>query len=109
MKIYVDEMPENCYECSLCGRFKPPAQQPDIECAKCNLAKQFKTRSEFCILNDLRIHDKQVRADERKKVCKQIREFAYDCFKEFGCFDETDLEHILDEIEKGENDGSVGD
>ena len=39
----------------------------------------------------------------RKEVCDKIRTFAYDTFKEFGCFDETDLEHILDQIQdKGE-------
>lgn len=36
-----------------------------------------------------------------EEVCEKIRKFAYDTFKEFGCFDETDLEHILDKI-KGE-------
>lgn len=35
----------------------------------------------------------------RETVCKEIREFAYDTFKEFGCFDETDLERILDKIQ----------
>lgn len=35
----------------------------------------------------------------RKQVCEEIRTFAYDTFKEFGCFDETDLEHILDKIQ----------
>ena len=43
----------------------------------------------------LSAHDKQV----RKEVCEEIRTFAYDTFKEFGCFDETDLEHILDQIQ----------
>lgn len=27
---------------------------------------------------------------------EKVRSFAYNTFKEFGCFDETDLEHILD-------------
>lgn len=35
----------------------------------------------------------------RKEVCEEIRTFAYDTFKEFGYFDETDLEHILDQIQ----------
>ena len=43
----------------------------------------------------LSAHDKQV----RKEVCEEIRTFAYDTFKEFGYFDETDLEHILDQIQ----------
>ena len=34
-----------------------------------------------------------------KEVSEEIRTFAYDTFKEFGCFDETDLEHILDQIQ----------
>lgn len=37
----------------------------------------------------------------RKEVCEEIRTFAYDTFKEFGYFDETDLEHILDQIQGG--------
>ena len=34
----------------------------------------------------------------RKEVCEEIKKFAYDTFKEFGVFDEVDLEHILDQI-----------
>lgn len=55
--------------------------------------------SHFCQMVDLEYlvadHDKQV----RKEVCEEIRKFAYDTFKEFGCFDEVDLEHILDQIQ----------
>lgn len=40
----------------------------------------------------------------RKEMCEEIRKFAYDTFKEFGCFDEVDLEHILDQIQ-GETNG----
>ena len=36
----------------------------------------------------------------KKEVCDEIRKFAYDTFKEFGCFDEVDLEHILDQIQE---------
>lgn len=36
-----------------------------------------------------------------KQVCDEIRKFAYDTYKEWGVFDESDLEHILDQIERG--------
>ena len=38
----------------------------------------------------------------KKEVVQEIKKFAYDTFKEFGVFDEVDLEHILDQIQ-GEN------
>ena len=35
----------------------------------------------------------------KKEVVQEIKKFAYDTFKEFGVFDEVDLEHILDQIQ----------
>lgn len=97
MKVYVDEMPKNCNNCPCKGN-----KYCNLSFTECK-AK----RPEDCWLELIADHDKQVRADERKKVCEQIRRFAYDTFQEWGVFDETDLEHILDQIEKGENNGSV--
>lgn len=65
-------------------------------------------------------HDKQVRADERKKVCEAIIEEYNLTHKPIvGEFGDTNhgyimvnakhLYNLLLEIEKGENDGSVGD
>lgn len=48
-----------------------------------------------CCVHSLADYTKQV----RKEVCEEIKKFAYDTFKEFGYFDETDLEHILDQIQ----------
>lgn len=51
MKIYVDEIPKSCYECEFCGKLKPPAKQPEIECMHCNLMKKLNIVSEFCPLH----------------------------------------------------------
>ena len=57
----------------------------DCEVVECELMEK----------TELTDHTKQV----RKEFCEEMRTFAYDTFKEFGCFDETDLEHILDQIQ----------
>ena len=72
MKVYVDELPKNCAECELCGRFKPPVERPEIECMHCNMAKTFNSISPFCPLKSLADHDKQVRKD----VCEKIKNEA---------------------------------
>jgi transcriptional regulator with XRE-family HTH domain len=61
------------------------------------LANLFGISCDEFLENDVYLSDytKQV----RKEVCEEIRKFAYDTFKEFGCFDEVDLEHILDQIQ----------
>lgn len=72
MKVYVDELPKNCAECKFCGRLKPPAERPEIECMHCNMAKTFNSISPFCPLETLADHDKKV----RKEVCEEIRQNA---------------------------------
>ena len=57
----------------------------DCEVVECELMEK----------TELSDYTKQV----RKEVCDEIRTFVYDTFKEFGYFDETDLEHILDQIQ----------
>ncbi len=92
MKVYVDKLPKSCLEC--------PCFQYEIECG-CGLDDG--TKDYFldeidggeCPLKSLTEHDKQI----KKEMCERIRKFAYNTFKEFGCFDETDLEHILDTIQ----------
>lgn len=53
----------------------------------------------WCFMTEDSFEKAQSLADYTKQVCEKIREFAYDTYKEFGVFDETDLEHILDQIE----------
>ena len=95
MRIYVDELPECCNDCEL-GYF--------YDCQYCSLSPDLARediwveKEKYCPLQSLADYTKQV----RKEVCEEIRTFAYDTFKEFGCFDETDLEHILDQIQGGE-------
>lgn len=69
MKIYVDEMPKNCIECEFCGRLKPPAKQPEIECLQCNLVKKLDTVSKFCPLNSM-----QTLLAEKDKEIEQYKE-----------------------------------
>ena len=92
MKVYVDELPKSCddcefgyfYDCQYCT-LRPDLMRKDKWCEK----------EKHCPLETTQSLKQQV----RKEVCEEIRTFAYDTFKEFGCFDETDLEHILDQIQ----------
>lgn len=111
MKIYVDELPKNCAECKFCGRLKPPAERPEIECMHCNMAKTFNSISPFCPLQFLAGHDKKVRAE----VVAEIRDIAGDYWVECEDYDSItkesknilimnneDLEEILDRVLGGE-------
>ena len=84
MKVYVETNPETIYS----GRVKDEVKTTEIR-------MWFETDEEIEVLS-LSDYTKQV----RKEVCEEIRTFAYDTFKEFGCFDETDLEHILDQLQE---------
>lgn len=105
MKVYVDELPKDCIDCPFCQDIKVNAGMDRLLFCKANKGKAIKNieksfdkcivKNEFQSLSD---YTKQV----RKEVCEEMRTFAYDTFKEFGCFDETDLEHILDQIQGGE-------
>ena len=102
MKVYAEELPKNCIECPFCKDIKINAGMDRLLFCKANKGKVIKNveksfnkcivKNEFQSLTD---YTKQV----RKEVCERIRKFAYDTFKEFGCFDEVDLEHILDQIQ----------
>lgn len=102
MKVYVDELPKDCIECPFCQDIKVNAGMDRLLFCKANKGKAIKNieksfdkcivKNEFQSLAD---YTKQVRTE----VCEEIRTFAYDTFKEFGCFDETDLEHILYQIQ----------
>lgn len=37
---------------------------------------------------------------EKIELLEKIKKFAYDIYKEFGVFDEVDLEHILDKLKR---------
>ena len=104
MKVYVDEVPKDCFECPCFEGIETPAFCPCrldfIENDKVqNYHKFDECNDNICPLKSLSEHDNQV----RKEVCEKIRKFAYDTFKEFGCFDEVDLEHILDQIQGESN------
>ena len=90
MKVYVDELPKSCDDCEFCKQ-----TEYCYYCDKLHMKLGYIDKDKDCPLQPLSAHDKQV----RKEVCEEIRTFAYDTFKEFGCFDETDLEHILDQIQ----------
>ena len=77
MKVYVDENDYVITYCAMTGR------------------ESLETLKSPIIVESLADYTKQV----RNEVCEKIRTFAYDTFKEFGCFDETDLEHILDQLQ----------
>ena len=89
MKVYVDELPKDCIDCPCESEYYCNLLNEDVGC--CKWGEIHKN----CPLQSLADYTKQV----RKEVCDEIRTFAYDTFKEFGYFDETDLEHILDQIQ----------
>ena len=95
MKVYVEKLPKGCLSCPYIvdkGDYDLCAIK---DCVIDDAFKYIDKRKKSCPLLSLADYTKQV----RKKVCEEIRTFAYDTFKEFGCFDETDLEHILDQIQ----------
>lgn len=98
MKVYVDELPNSCASCKFCtSDYYCKLMLKDIFDYDKPINRQ--GRYSKCRLKTLSDYTKQV----KNEVCEEIRTFAYDTFKEFGCFDETDLEHILDQIQgKGE-------
>ena len=97
MEYFVDEMPRDCASCKhyhmncadgySCSKLRKEIHP--------NFSEGIGYRHQDCPLQSLADYTKQV----RKEVCEEMRTFAYDTFKEFGYFDETDLEHILDQIQ----------
>ena len=106
MKVYVDELPKRCDKCPFCEYFEKDAHGKGKHEVACyfngslgNILYGNQISPKTCTLQYLTDYTKQV----RKEVCDEIKKFAYDTFKEFGVFDEVDLEHILDQIqEEGE-------
>lgn len=83
MKVYVDELPESCYECF--------ANYDIIECtlideertaelARCLDRRETKRYSK-CPLQLLSAHDEAVRDEERKRVCERVRKVLFDYLK----------------------------
>lgn len=82
MKIYVDEMPKSCAECEFCGKLKPPAMQPDIECMHCNLMKKLNAISDFCPLKSLQSQVAE-KDKERNKIAIEQLEKVRESLKHF--------------------------
>ena len=99
MKVYVDEMPKDCQSCKFAG-----------SCTKYSFVSS-NVRPRKCSIQFIADHDKQVRADERKKVVKEIMAWDININKQKISYNEYVCKLIkkLKEIEKGENDGSMGD
>lgn len=68
---------------------------------------RFQARNIFPLVENLEDKVNKDKISFAVEKLEKVRSFAYNTFKEFGCFDETDLEHILDnqieELKKGEN------
>lgn len=88
----------NCYTCQHNGQ---------ETCKGCNtlLVGEDEPYQNWQLREDLEQKDKKIAdlqsqlKDNNKQVCEKIRKFAYDTYKEFGVFDEVDLEYILDQIQ----------
>lgn len=84
MKIYVDELPKSCSECEFCGKLKPPAKRPEVECMHCNMMKKMDKvsehcplvefdRQECCILGDKRMSYKELYFNSIEESKKQFK------------------------------------
>ncbi len=120
MKIYVDELPKSCYDCELCGKLKPPAKRPEVECMHCNLMKKLDTVSEFCplqqaefnaesycVLGDKKMTYKELYFNSMEVGKKQFKELqAYKkAWKELREFVKKEMQDDSKMAEKGDNDG----
>ncbi len=89
MKVYVDELPESCCDC--------PCDDDSLGCYF-GLDSELHKRAEWCPLQTISEHDKQV----RKEVVQEIREqlnFWYDGYEEEYSIHKECLEDILKEAE----------
>ena len=78
MKIYVDELPKSCAECEFCGRLKPPAKRPEVECMHCNMMKKMDRVSEHCHLVEFDRQECCVLGDKRMSY----RELYFNCIEQ---------------------------
>ena len=105
MKVYVDELPKNCEECPMCrsGKLKLQRKGKYVEVEQCVFG-QYKYQTiddeiDTCPLQTITDHDKQV----RKQVCSEIGGEIYTQMIVYGKeLRYSDLNLILDKIEKGE-------
>lgn len=75
MKVYVDELPESCDECPCCdGNHVQEGWYMYCNILKQGLIKRGKRMLKDCKLQLISNHDEEVRAEERKKTCKEVRE-----------------------------------
>lgn len=117
MKVYVDEMPRRCLDCiCLCSFndgeqsvYKCPFNDSYISEENLYYRKNCCLKKQKFIKNKKlsKTHDDRVRADERKKVCEEIQKELDADFR--IAEDYCKISRILKNIEKGKNDGSVGD
>lgn len=78
IKVYVNRLPDNCYECKFCGKFKAPADRPEIECMHCNLMKKLDTRSELCPLKTIQSVQNEKVVEVLKNVIRVMRDCGND-------------------------------
>lgn len=95
MKVYVDELPENCEDCKL-GWF--------YDCQYCILRQDLMEQDIWC---EKEKHcPLQSLTDYTKQVCEKIREWAAEHTLDFWTCENDDLDaelyEFLDQIEKGE-------
>lgn len=95
MKVYVDELPKNCWECIFADN-----QKGYCDLQETRILRQFTKRDVGCPLQSLADYTKQV----RKEVCEEIRSFIekpensiyWDC----SIYVETEeLRKFLDQIQ----------
>ena len=95
MKVYVDELPKSCGDCEFCKQ----TEYYSYYCDKLHIKLGYFNKEKDCPLQTLADHEKQV----RKQVCNEIGGEIYTQMIVYGKeLRYSDLNLILDKIEKGE-------
>lgn len=113
MKVYVDELPKDCFECACFNSDNDGFCPCQLSREENNFADFYKFSDmgeENCPLQLISTHDEEIRADERKKIfdmiydvmeCADIKYLDHN-YDEFA-LDYDKFKIVLNKIEKGES------
>ena len=99
MKVYVDELPKECWDCP-CFR-----NDTDFSCGLSDGTKDYfldEIDGGECPLKSLKDHDKQLRS----QICEDIKDqqHVFTCkYDNHTYFMQPEFESLLEEIERGED------
>jgi hypothetical protein len=113
MEVFVKEknMPKSCIDCEFCitTNIKNGHTKKYEEITQCCFGAYYKLdKINTCLLKSLEQHDKEIRADERKKVVEEIVKWLGEPYTKnvvmginrYGSIDTNDLQDKLTEIKE---------